>query len=164
MKCLAIFLLATTKTIYNMEFYETKIKFEKVDESGVSKKVSESYLVDAMSFTEAESRIIDEMKPFISGEFEVSAVKKMKASEVMGEGDKVFMAKVLFITLDEKSGAEKKTASNMIVRANDFESAYNGLKDCMKGTMSDWEVGSLSETAIIDIYFKSDDNTTIDKA
>lgn len=94
-------------------WYECKVKYEKTLETGTQKKVAESYLVDAMSFTEAENRIIEEMTPFIVGEFEVAAVKKARISELFidPEGDKWYRAKVMFITIDEKTGVEKKAAS-----------------------------------------------------
>ena len=135
-------------------WYECRVKFEKVLENGVQKKVTEVYLVDAMSFTEAENRIIEEMTPYISGEFEVTAVKKDRISEMFidPEGDKWYRAKVMFITLDEKSGAEKKSASIMLVQAKDFQTAIKNLEDGMKGTMSDWEINTISETVIMDVY------------
>ena len=72
-------------------WYECKVKFEKTLENGIQKKVTETYLVDAMSFTEAENRIIEEMTPYISGEFEVTAVKKNRISELFAdpEGDQI---------------------------------------------------------------------------
>ncbi|MBP5680346.1 MAG: DUF4494 domain-containing protein [Bacteroidales bacterium] len=135
-------------------WYECRVKFEKVLENGTQKKVTEVYLVDAMSFTEAENRIIEEMTPYISGEFEVTAVKKDRISEMFidPEGDKWYRAKVMFITLDEKSGAEKKSASIMLVQAKDFQTAIKNLENGMKGTMSDWEINTLSETVIMDVY------------
>jgi len=135
-------------------WYECRVKFEKTLENGTQKKVTEVYLVDAMSFTEAENRIIEEMTPFISGEFEVSAVKKDRIAEMFidPEGDKWYRAKVMFITLDEKSGAEKKAASTMLVQAKDFQMAVKNLEDGMKGTMSDWEINTISETVIMDVY------------
>ncbi len=135
-------------------WYECRVKFEKTLENGTQKKVTEVYLVDAMSFTEAENRIIEEMTPFISGEFEVSAVKKDRIAEMFidPEGDKWYRAKVMFITLDEKSGAEKKAASTMLVQAKDFQMAVKNLQDGMKGTMSDWEINTISETVIMDVY------------
>lgn len=135
-------------------WYECKVKFEKTLETGTQKKVTEAYLVDAMSFTEAENRIIEEMTPFISGEFEVTAVKKERISELFTDpdGDKWYRCKVMFITLDEKSGAEKKSASTMLVQAKDFQMALKNLQDGMKGTMSDWEVNTITETALMDVY------------
>ena len=135
-------------------WYECRVKFEKVLENGTQKKVTEVYLVDAMSFTEAENRIIEEMTPYISGEFEVTAVKKDRISEMFidPDGDKWYRAKVMFITLDEKSGAEKKSASIMLVQAKDFQTAIKNLENGMKGTMSDWEINTLSETVIMDVY------------
>lgn len=135
-------------------WYECKVKYEKTLETGTQKKVSESYLVDAMSFTEAENRIIEEMTPYIVGEFEVAAVKKARISELFidPEGDKWYRAKVMFITIDEKSGIEKKAPSTMLVQASDFQKAVKNLEDGMKGTMSDWEINSISETLLMDVY------------
>ena len=135
-------------------WYECKIKYEKTLETGTQKKVTEAYLVDAMTFTEAENRIIEEMTPFIVGEFEVTAVKKERISEMFidPQGDKWYRAKVNFITLDEKSGAEKKTASVMLVQASDFQRAVKNLEDGMKGTMSDWEINTIAETALMDVF------------
>lgn len=135
-------------------WYECRVKYAKTLENGTQKTVSESYLVDAMSFTEAENRIIEEMTPFISGEFEVAAVKKDRISELFidPQGDRWYRCKVMFITLDEKSGAEKKTSSVMLVQASDFQMAVKNLTDGMKGTMSDWEINTITETALMDVY------------
>ena len=135
-------------------WYECKVKYEKTLETGTQKKVTEAYLVDAMSFTEAENRIIEEMTPYIVGEFEVAAVKKARISELFidPEGDKWYRAKVMFITIDEKTGVEKKAASNMLVQASDFQRAVKNLEDGMKGTMSDWEINTFAETLLMDVF------------
>lgn len=135
-------------------WYECKVKYEKTLETGTQKKVTEAYLVDAMSFTEAENRIIEEMTPYIVGEFEVAAVKKARISELFidPEGDKWYRAKVMFITIDEKTGVEKKAASTMLVQASDFQRAVKNLEDGMKGTMSDWEINTISETLLMDVF------------
>ena len=135
-------------------WYECKVKYEKTLETGTQKKIAESYLVDAMSFTEAENRIIEEMKPFIAGEFEVAAVKKARISELFQDPDgaKWYRAKVMFITLDEKSGVEKKTASTMLIQARDFQRAVKNLEEGMKGTMSDWEINTIAETSLMDVF------------
>lgn len=135
-------------------WYECRIKYAKTLETGTQKNVTESYLVDAMSFTEAENRIIEEMTPFISGEFEVRAVKKDNIAELFIDttGDKWYRCKVMFITLDEKSGAEKKSASTMLVQAGTFQQAVKNLENGMKGTMSDWEINTITETTLMDVY------------
>ncbi len=86
-----------------------------MQENGMVKKVNEPYLVDALTFTEAEARIIEEMKPFISGEYSISSEKKTRISEIFfNEGaDRYYLVKVNFITLDENSGVEKKTVSQI---------------------------------------------------
>ena len=125
-----------------------------MQDNGSVKKVNEPYLVDALTFTEAESRIIESMTPYISGEFTISAVKKTKISEIFfnENGDRYFMVKVNFITLDEKSGAEKRTAQFMVVQANDLEESLKLFHEGMKGTISDYEIASVSETPILDIF------------
>lgn len=123
-------------------------------ENGMVKKVNEPYLVDALTFTEAEARIIEEMKPFISGEYSISSEKKTKISEVFFKegGDRWFLVKVNFITLDEKSGVEKKSTSQILVQAFDFDNAVANFKEGMEGTMADYEIGSVTETMIMDVF------------
>lgn len=138
------------------QWFECKIRYEKIAENGMNKKVTEPYLVDALSFTEAEARIIDEMTPFISGEFTVSDIKRANYSELFASesetDDRWFRCKLLFITLDEKSGAEKKTSTQILVQACDLRDAVKKLDEGMKGTMADYSIASVTETAIIDVY------------
>lgn len=139
-------------------YIETKVRFDKMMENGKVKKVTEPYLVDALSFTEAEARIIEEVTPYISGEFTVSAVKKTNIAEIFRNeaGDRWYNVKVNFITLDEKLGIEKKKASHILVQASDFHNALENFMDGMKGTMADFEIAAITETAIMDVYkFKS---------
>ena len=139
-----------------MTWFECKIRYEKTMENGMVKKVTEPYLVDALSFTEAEARIIEEMKPFISGEFTVSDIKRANYSELFFSheeaADRWFKSKLLFITLDEKSGNEKKVASNVLIQAADLRDAVKKLDEGMKGSMADYEIASMAETAIMDVY------------
>lgn len=137
-------------------WFETKIRYDKMQENGAVKKVTEPYLVDALTFTDAEARIIEKIKPFISGEFSVSAVKKTKISEIFFDesdyADKYYMVKVNFITLDEKSGKEKKAASFILVQAGDFKNALGRFEDGMQGTLADYQIASITETPIMDVY------------
>ena len=137
-------------------WFECKIRYEKTMENGMNKKVTEPYLVDALSFTEAEKRIIEEMTPYISGEFTVSDIKRANYSELFGSeeeaADRWFNCKLYFVTLDEKSGAEKKTATQILVQAADLRDAVKKLDEGMKGTMADYSIASVNETAIMDVY------------
>lgn len=135
-------------------YIETTLQYDKVMENGIVKKVKERFLVDALSFTEAEARIIEEMSPYISGEFSVSAVKKIKIAEVFfnDENDRHYLVKVGFITIDEKTAVEKKTISQILVQANDFKGAYDKFLEGMRGTMADFEIISISETPILEVY------------
>ena len=138
-----------------MSFWiETKIRYNKVMDDGALKSVTETNIVNALSFTEAEARIIEEVKPYISSEFTVSAVKKTNISEIFYDerGDRWYKVKVLFITLDEKSGIEKQTANYMLVQASDFHNALENFMDGMKSTMADFKIASISETNIMDVF------------
>nr|DAK08449.1 MAG TPA: protein of unknown function (DUF4494) [Caudoviricetes sp.] len=142
-----------------MRLFECGIRYEKTMENGMQKKVTELYIVDALSFTEAESRIIAEMQPFISGEFEVVSEKITKYSELVetAEGDKWYKAKVNYITLDEKSGAEKKQAFFYLIQAKDIDHARGRLNEYMKGSLADWECEALQETKIMDVFVYNTD-------
>lgn len=137
-------------------WFECKIRYEKTMENGLVKKVTEPYLVDALSFTEAEKRIIEEMTPFISGEFTVSDIKRANYSELFtsseAEADRWFKCKLFFITLDEKNGTEKKTSTQILVQATDLRDSVKKLDEGMKGTLADYVISSIAETAIMDIY------------
>ena len=147
-------------------WFECKIRYEKTMDNGMNKKVTEPYLVNALSFTEAEARIIEEMTPFISGEFTVSDIKRANYSELFPceeeAADRWFKCKLVFITLDEKSGAEKKTSTQVLVQAADLRDAVKKLDEGMKGTMADYQIASVAETAIMDVYPYSAEERTID--
>ena len=132
-------------------WFECKVSFEKIMENGAQKKVTEPYLVDALSFTEAEARIIEEIRPFVSGEFTVTDIKRARLSELFfnENGDRFYKIKVYFITLDEKSGAEKKTAAQMLAQASNLKDAIAVLEDGMKGTLADYTIASVTETQLI---------------
>lgn len=137
-------------------WFEVKIRYEKVMDNGMQKKVTEPYLFDALSFTESEGKCIEEMTPFISGEFTVSDIRRANYSEIFfsdeESADRWFKCKLVFITLDEKSGVEKKTSTQVLVQAADLRDAVKKLDESMKGTMADYQIASVSETAIMDVY------------
>ena len=138
-------------------WFTCKISYEKTMENGMNKKVTEPYLVDALSFTEAEARIIEEITPYISGEFSVADVGRAKFSEIFFAEDDInasywYKVKLGFITLDEKTGAEKKTYSNVLVQAFDLRDAVKRLDAGMKGSMADYIIVSVAETPIVDVY------------
>jgi hypothetical protein len=136
------------------QWIKTSVRFDKTMENGAIKKVTEPYLVDALSFTEAEARIIEEVTPFISGEFTVSAVKKSKVSEIFWDesGDRWYQVKSAFITIDEKTGAEKRSNTVFMVQASNFKNAYDNFMQGMKGTIADFEIISITETPIMDVF------------
>ena len=139
-----------------MMLYECGIRYERTMPNGRSKKVTELYLVDACSFAEAEERITKEMEPFISGDFDVVTIKRTNYSEIVENGadsaDKWFKAKLMFVTIDEKTGKENKQSVHFIVRASDINNAHICAVEHMKGSVMDYEIATLDETKIMDLF------------
>ena len=137
-------------------WFECKVKTEKLMEGGATKKVTDSYLVDALNFTEAEARIIEEITPFCNGQLEVADIKRARYCEMFTteseECDKWYKVKCLFVTLDEKTQTEKKTAQQMLVQAADLRDAVKRFDEGMKGSMLDYEIASVIETNILDVF------------
>ncbi len=135
-------------------WFECKVAYHKMVENGMQKKVTDTFMVDALSFTEAEARVIEEVTPFVSGEMDVTSVKKTKISEIFRDdsADKWYLVKPAFITIDEKTAAEKRSVSQILVAGNNFKHAYDNFMEGMKSTMADFEIVSIAETAILDVY------------
>ena len=140
----------------NNLWFECKVKYQKTLENGAVKQVNEPYLVDALNFTEAERRIIEEITPYMTGIFEVSDIKRARYAEIIEsseeKADRFFRAKLVFIVLDEKSGKEEKTTQNILVQAADLPDALQKLEAAMKGIAMDYSIASLAETLIMDIF------------
>ncbi len=148
-----------------MQWFECKVKYDKTLETGAVKTVTEPYLVDALSFTEAEARITEEMQPYISGEFTVSAVRRVNLSDIFynQSGDRWYKVKTNFITIDEKTAVEKKTASFQLVQASEFKEALDVFMEGMKDTMADFEIASITETMLLDVFSANLTETLADK-
>ena len=135
---------------------ETKVRYEKTLENGMQKMVNEPYLVDALSFSEAEARITEEITPYMQGDFSVSAAKRTNISEIFfnedTSADKYYKIKAAFISINERTLAEKRSNMTYLAQAKNLVDALNSFQTGMKGTMADYEIVSVSETAIIDVF------------
>ena len=145
-------------------WFECKIRYEKVMEDGLQKKVTEQYVVDALSFSKAEERIIEEMSHYISGEYEVTDVKKAVYKEIFFDdgdncSDRWYKAKLQFITIDEKTEKEKRSAVTYLVQAGSFDKAVKNINDVMGGTMIDYEKSNITETKIFDVFEHTKEST-----
>ena len=143
-------------------WFECKIRYEKVTEDGLQKKVNENYVVDALSFSEAATRITEEMSSYISGEFEVADIKKAAYKEVFftddNIADKWYKAKLQFITIDEKTEKEKRSSVNYLVQAGSMNGAMKNIDEVMGGTMIDYVISGLNDTTITDVFeYKKED-------
>ena len=137
-------------------WFETKVKYQKTMEDGSEKVVSEAYVVDALSFTEAESAIIDEMSIYVSGELKVSGIGKAGYGEIffsdVDDDDKWYKAKLQFITIDEKSEKEKRSNVTYLVQAKSLARALRYIDEVMGKTMIDYDVIGLNETKLMDVF------------
>ena len=138
------------------KYYEVKIQYQKMQEDGKEKKVTEQYVVEALSFTEAESRIIEEMTPYISGEFDVVSEKIAPFNEIFlsdkSDDNKWFISKVGFITLDEKTAKEKKQTFRYLVQAETSELALDYTKEMLSHGMSDYCIDAVKDTPTLDVF------------
>ena len=149
------------------EWFECKIRYEKTMEDGMQKKVTETYTVDALSFTEAERRITEEMSSYISGEFEVADIKKTAYKEIIFSdeetGDRWYRCKLQFIAIDEKTDKEKRSSINYLVNAGTLNGAVKNIDTVMGGTMIDYVTSSVAETTIMDVFEYKKSGQTNDK-
>lgn len=137
-----------------MSYYQTTARVDRTTEKGEQKQISEKFLVDALSNTEAIAVTIDRLTPYVSGELSVSASKTTKICEVFGapDSDKFYTAKVAFVTIDERSGKEKKTVSQWLIGGTDFNDAYETVLREFNKSMADCELVSLTESKIVEYY------------
>lgn len=142
-------------------WFECKVKYEKIDEqTGKSKKVNIHYLIDAVSYTEAEARIHAEMEQYVSGEFTVPSMKKANYTDIFfyDDGYKWHKCKVEFVTIDENLGKEKKVSNYMLVLADSVKQAEERITESMNGMTVDYNIAAVIETKIGDVfpYFKEE--------
>ena len=142
----------------NKKWFETIVRYDKTMENGEMKKVNETYVVDALTFGEAEESIAEEMKPYMSGDFDIKNINPAPYSEIFfsdeDTDDKYYRVKLAFITIDEKTQKEKKSKVTYLVQANSLEQARKNAEEVMNGTMIDYEFVSVTETKILDVFEK----------
>lgn len=138
------------------QFIETKVRCKEIQDSGKEKTVTNTYLIDALSFTEAEARATEEVVPYLKGDFEINAVKKSNIAEIVendpDEDGRWFDFKVNYIIIDEKTGEEKRKASHTLVKAPDLHTALRRFDNHMRTTLADFEIAAITETPILDVF------------
>ena len=143
------------------DWFEVKFQYEKTQEDGMQKKVTELYAVDALSFTEAEERITEEMAVYVGGETFIKSISRAPYGEIFFDdiesADKYYKAKLDFITIDEKTEKEKKSTVTYLVQAANLDEAKKNIIGVMDGTMVDYDIQSIAETKIMDVFeYKSE--------
>ncbi len=137
-------------------WFETKVRYEKTQDDGTLKKQTEQYVVDALSFTEAESTIMQEMSAYVSGEMEIRDIRLASYGEIFfsdaPNDDKWYKAKLQFITIDEKTEKEKRSNVTYLVQAGNLPMAVKHIDEVMGGTMIDYVMAAIQETQIMDVF------------
>lgn len=135
------------------KWFECKVKYDKVLEDGCSKNVTDTYLIRAISFAEAEARVVEEVTPYMTGDFEVCACAKRNYQELIGSnnGERFYKVKVSFITLDEKTAKEKVTSNNILVQADNISAALSIIETSMKTYLVDYVIESIADTKYVDV-------------
>ena len=140
----------------NANWFEGKVKYIRIGEDGRERKVAEVYLLDAMSYTEAESRIIREMEGITSGEFWITGLKKSNVTEVVYttdvNDDRWYKAKVAIVDADEVSGREKRSFLYYLVAASDASRALENLNKALETFVVPWEVVGVSDSQVADVF------------
>lgn len=138
------------------QYFETKIRYDRVMENGAVKKVTDTFLVDAVTFSNAEAKTAEKVSLRVSGEFAVTAIKKSKIAEVFRDdrdsADKWWLVKVNFISLNERTEKKKKTPVLVLVQAGDDKGARERFNEEMKNSMADFEVAAIIETPIMEVF------------
>ncbi|MBE7639341.1 DUF4494 domain-containing protein [Salegentibacter sp. BLCTC] len=138
----------------SVTWFECKVKYKKTHETGEQKMTTDTYLLDAVSYTEAEARITEEMTAYTSEDFRIMNIKVANFSEVhpFENSDRWFKSKVSLVAMDEESGKEKKTNIYLLVQANDIKEAFENTTTAMEETMGDYSIPSITESPILDVF------------
>lgn len=139
------------------KFFIVGVKYQKTLEDGTEASTTEQYLVDAQSWTECEARTIDNMSQYTSGELDITSMKKASFNELflseVDDEDKYYECVMNFITIDEKTEKEKRSKVRYLVQGKSLENARKNVDEAMKSTMIDYDITSLKETSLMDIFF-----------
>ncbi len=136
------------------KYFEVSVKYTKIQDNGLKKNVTERYLVDSLSLTEAEAKVTKELRAYICEDFFATLARTTNIAEVVGDKEcgRFYLSKVAILTLNDKTGASKRNIMQILVGAEDFKAAYENIHKAMSGTISDWELVSLAESAVIGVF------------
>lgn len=148
------------------KFFEVKVQYQKMLEDGKEKNVTEQYVVEALSFTEAEARITEEITHYTDGDFDVVSEKIAPYNEIFlsdkSDDDKWFISKVGFITIDERTAKEKKQTFRYLVQAETSEKAMDYTKEMFSHGMSDYSIDAVQDTATLEVFLREDNKDAVE--
>lgn len=136
------------------QWFVSTVKYNKTDDDGNSKKVTELYLVDAVSFSETEARIYKELESVISGDFEISDISRSNFVDVFyyDDADVWYKCKVTYATVDEDSGKEKKVVQYMLVSAHNVKSAYERIQESLSTMLVPFEIPQITVSKFLEVF------------
>jgi hypothetical protein len=137
-----------------------KVKYAKENEEGLLKNISEQYLVDAVSFTEAEAILYDRLASQIRGDFQVTGISKSNIVDVFfyEDSDIWYKCKISYLVADADSGKEKKVTQYMIVTAEDVKNAYDRIQESLSNMLVSFRIPDIVESAIVEVFpFEKDE-------
>lgn len=138
------------------EYIEANVKYDRAAENGALKPVTDRYIVDAITFSEAESRLLEEVGPFAAGEVVVKDMKRVQYMEIFectdDSADKFFKVKISIISYDEEKEKERRTNAAILVQASDIPNALDRMREQMKSYMMEFDIVNVADTKIMDIY------------
>lgn len=135
-------------------WFECKAKYQKIDTNGRERNVTESFLLDAVSFTEAEARIIEELRSMVRGEFTVTDIRKSKISEVFPYevGEFWYRVTINLVTIDEEQGKEKKLRTFYLIQADDVQHALERMEESLSFLVVPYVISSIAVSNIVDVF------------
>lgn len=136
------------------QWFTVKVKYTKQLENGTFKRVTESYLLAAMTFTDAEARVYEELGSIIRGEFIVVSITRADFHDIFhyDDADVWFKCKISYESQDADSERQKKITQVFLVAANSVKEADQKLKESLASLMVDFLITSIVVTGIVDIF------------
>lgn len=134
-------------------WFTVKVKYTKQLEDGRLKRVTEPYLVDSVSFTDAEARMYEEIGQSVTGEFLITGITKTEYADIFyyDDSDDWYKCKLTYVSIDGDEGKEKKITSNFLVTAGSVKEAYERIKESLSDMTVTFEVPSIMLTPIVEV-------------
>jgi hypothetical protein len=135
-------------------WFEVRVKYLKIDDDGRERKVTEAMLFDAVTYTDAEAHVTEQLREIIRGEFVIDKISKSNIIETFPHETGAFWykGKISIVTIDEKGGKEKKVNNYFLVEADDIKQALQRLEEGLSYILVPYTITSLQVSSIVGVY------------